>query len=218
MIVLVSLGTWQVRRLAWKEDLIAKVEARVDQPPVPLGEPLSMIGAGQDPEYLPVEVQGGFLTDRTAHVFGTYDGVAGWYVFQPFRPDGTDETLLVNRGFVPDEARQPTYTPPDAAAMTGLVRRFESGRGLAAAIAPPDEPAAGSYFSRRADPLYEAFADVGGTALPFYLDSTLPTALPEGGTTRIEFSNRHLGYVLTWYGLAAALLAVYLAASRAPKG
>ena len=47
-----------------------------------------------------------------------------------------------------------------------------------------------------------------GLYLPLAVDSTLPTALPRGGTTRLAFRNAHLGYALTWYGLAAGLVVV----------
>ncbi len=38
-----------------------------------------------------------------------------------------------------------------------------------------------------------------------------PGGLPRGGVTRVQLPNRHLEYALTWYGLAATLVGVYLA-------
>jgi surfeit locus 1 family protein len=43
------------------------------------------------------------------------------------------------------------------------------------------------------------------------LDPGLPGGFPKGGVTRLELPNRHLEYALTWYGLAAALVAVFAA-------
>ncbi len=127
--------------------------------------------------------------------------------------------LLVNRGFVPEGARQESYTLPDAEAMTGLLRRFERQGGLAGLVAAPDDPTSGSYYSRERGPLVAAFGGVNaeGAVLPFYLDSTLPTEVPRGGTTRLDFSNRHLGYAITWYGLAGGLLLVFLLRSRTAR-
>jgi surfeit locus 1 family protein len=51
--------------------------------------------------------------------------------------------------------------------------------------------------------------------VPFAVDADAqpqpPGGLPQGGVTRIALPNRHFEYALTWYGLAAALVAVYLA-------
>ncbi|MCK9910167.1 hypothetical protein MXD81_13565, partial [Microbacteriaceae bacterium K1510] len=38
-----------------------------------------------------------------------------------------------------------------------------------------------------------------------------PGGWPRGGVTRLTLPNRHLEYALTWYGLAAALVAVFIA-------
>ena len=55
-----------------------------------------------------------------------------------------------------------------------------------------------------ADPALAPFA-------PIYLDLPAgePGALPQGGETRLSFPNNHLGYAITWYGLACALVGVF---------
>ncbi len=59
-------------------------------------------------------------------------------------------------------------------------------------------------------------AEVHGleNVMPFSIDadgSEVPGGLPRGGQTRLIFTNDHLGYAVTWFGLAIALLGVYLA-------
>ena len=66
--ILVSLGNWQLRRLAWKEDLLATIDARIHAAPVPLDEALSRMRGGEDIEYLPVELSGRFLPGTEQHV------------------------------------------------------------------------------------------------------------------------------------------------------
>lgn len=206
--VLLSLGTWQVKRLAWKTDLIAKVEARIDAPPVPVRALLAQ------PEeawaYTPVTVSGGFPNAKVAHVFGTYDGDAGYYAFQAMRlDDGSGGLVLVNRGFVPQDAKAAFYPLPDAEQMVGIARQYAPETGLAAAFAPKNRPEDGVFFTRDPGAL-AAYLTPGeeGAYLPVAVDSTLKTALPQGGTTRIDFRNAHLGYAITWYGLAAGLIGV----------
>lgn len=223
LVVLLSLGTWQVRRLQWKTDLIAKVETRLGAPPVSVADIRAAIDAGEDVEYRPVAAVGGFPNERIAHVFGTYDGEPGYYAFQAMRldrqPDGTRPFLLVNRGFVPQGEVQEYYSLPSANQLSGLVRFYSPAGGVAAAFTPEARTEEGFFFER--DPealaryLFESEADA---FLPFAVDSTMNTELPRGDTTRIDFRNAHLGYAITWYGLAAGLLGVVFVMSRKKAG
>jgi surfeit locus 1 family protein len=206
VLILLALGTWQVQRLNWKTELIAKVEDRMDAEPIPLAEALARLRAGDDIEYLPVAAVGGFPSDRVVHVFGTHDGRPGAFVFQAMRLDDGG-TLLINRGFVPQDERRTSYPLPNAGAFTGLVRFYEGETGVARAVNPGETD--GTLFTRDREVLLEALTgEVPNDALPFALDSTLPTAIPEGRTTRLAFRNAHLGYAITWYGLAIALIVV----------
>ncbi|MEM6748053.1 MAG: SURF1 family cytochrome oxidase biogenesis protein [Pseudomonadota bacterium] len=215
-LVLLSLGTWQVQRLAWKTDLIAMVEARAGQAPVPLADILAGDHAAENTEYLPVAVSGGFPSEKVAHVFGTLEGQAGYYAFQVMRlDDGSGRLVLINRGFVPQDEKAETYPLPNARVLTGLVRHYGPARGLAAAVAPPARPADGIFFDR--DPAkLAAYLTPGDESsyLPFAVDSTLPTELPRGDTTRLDFRNAHLGYAITWFGLAIGLVTVTAFLSR----
>ena len=208
--VLLSLGTWQVQRLAWKTSLIRLVEGRVQSVPADFTGLVPRWQQGADVRYTPVRLSGGFPTDRVAHVFGTWEGEPGFFVFQPFRlDDGSDRVVIINRGFVPQAARQDTYELPSADVLTGLVRVPEQASGLAALFQPADRPNDGVFFGR--DP--EALAQYllpgdSGELVPLIIDSTLQTELPRGSTTVVAFRNAHLGYALTWFGLAAGLVGV----------
>ncbi|MEL6364901.1 MAG: SURF1 family protein [Pseudomonadota bacterium] len=85
VLILCALGTWQLQRLDWKRGLIAAVEARVERDPAPFAEVLERWRAGEDVEYTPVRLAGRFLHEHEAHVFGTLDGKAGYYVFTPLK-------------------------------------------------------------------------------------------------------------------------------------
>lgn len=212
--ILLTLGTWQVKRLQWKTELIGTVEARVDAAPVPLTDILGRDDA--EIAYQPVRAVGGFPNAKTAHVPGTYEGVPGAYAFQAMRLDAPDGAVLViNRGFVPNDSRAEFYPLPDAEAMEGLARPYRQTGGLAGAFAPPDRPEDGVFHARDPQRLAAYLAPgEAGEVLPFILDSTLPTELPRGGTTRVTFTNNHLGYAITWYGLAVGLSFVTLIMSR----
>lgn len=217
--VLVSLGLWQLRRLAWKEALIARTEARLASAPIALEEALARAAAGEDMEYQPVRARGTYAHDLSLRVFGTLDGVPGAYVFTPLRTDGARGApfIFVNRGFAPQSLAEGDLSQGAVEGeilVEGLLRAPERrAGGPFAFLAPEDQPEDGLYFRR--DPAILAAA-AGIAAAPHYIDGSgreTRAPWPRGGTTRLAFANRHLEYALTWFGLAAALAGVYLAFS-----
>lgn len=217
---MIALGSWQLQRLSWKEALIAKVESRLGAAPVRLDDALAREAAGEDMEYQPVRIEGVFAHDLEAHVFGTHEGAAGAFVFTPLdaaAPGGGRRFVYVNRGFAPqafrDAAARASGQVSGEVVVEGLLRRAETPPPIARRFLPADQPDDNLWFRR--DP--EVLAERHGVAtIPFYIDSygrESAAPWPKGGTTRVEFSNRHLEYALTWFSLAAALLAVFVAFS-----
>jgi surfeit locus 1 family protein len=225
--ILCGLGVWQVQRLAWKEALIARVDSRLDDPPVPAPGPADWAALDlAEREYQPVSLTGRYLNDREARIVyvltapkGPVGGV-GYLVMTPFR---TDEGWIayVNRGFVP----QANAAPETRAAgqiegettVTGLLRHTH-GRSW---FDPADDPAGNAWFSR--DPkVWAAAAGLPAAEIAPYIvdagyDPALPGGLPQGGETLVTFPNSHLGYAITWFGLAAALVAVFFVYVRRKK-
>jgi surfeit locus 1 family protein len=233
--VLVSLGNWQLHRLAWKKDLIARVAERPSMPPVDLRTE-SMIDTG-DPdsflefdEYRPALVRGEYDPNGEVLVFTSLNeprgpfGGPGYWVMTPFLASRDGVMVLVNRGFVPD-GRQNDYAPAPAGERTirGLIRGPERGSWLT----PAPDLEKRIFFVR--DPTAIEDATDLGASLPrvpgvsffmhFFIDldasETPPGGLPQAGETRMSFTNNHLQYAITWYGLAAALLAVFVVYVRA---
>lgn len=213
-----ALGTWQVYRRSWKLDLIARVEQRVHAPAVPAP------GAAQwahvtaaNSEYRHVRVSGVFLNDSETLVQATTELGAGYWVLTPLRL-ADDSIVLINRGFVPPERREPAAhaasAPMSPATVTGLLRMTEPG----GAFLRRNDPAANHWYSRDVRAIAAARglshvapffidADAAGGAPP--LTGATPTGAhtpqpdpPVGGLTVIAFHNSHLIYSITWYTLA----------------
>jgi surfeit locus 1 family protein len=220
-IILTGLGVWQVHRLAWKEKLIADVTARIDAPPVPAPGPdaWSRI-AGGDAEYEPVTVTGTFQNDKEIHVTyaltspkGKYGGF-GAVVMTPMVTDA-GWIVYVNRGFVPEAKIDPATRPGSQitgrTTVTGLVR----GPADRSWFMPADDAAKNAWTSR--DPKLYAAAEgyAAGRVAPYIVDArfdpSLPEGVPQGGETVVSFPNNHLGYALTWFGLAGGCAIVYIA-------
>lgn len=211
--ILISLGVWQLHRLSWKEALAAKTAARSTGEPVALAEAMARLGRGEDIEFLKVRAEGRFDHGRERHLFTAWDGEAGWLLITPLEtPDGA--TLLVNRGFVPmrleDPSSRPESQPAGEVAVTGLVRL----RDIPGTFTPDNQPEANRWYWRDLEGLSRSmFGDRRVDVAPFFLDAEGgdPKALPRGISGPPELPNRHLEYALTWFGLAATLIGVFVA-------
>ncbi len=219
--ILMALGTWQVNRLNWKLELIEQVEQR------PGLDPVALPGAGEWPsmtvaewDYRPVSVTGRFLPGEVYYYLslgkpkGRHGG-PGYFVYAPFElEDGG--VVMVNRGFVPEAMRRPETRPESAApqgqqTLTGLWRRDERGNMFTLEA----DAEAAIWFVREAPKMAASLGVTGAAVAPFTIDlvagHTLPSGLPQAGETIMTFTNNHLQYAVTWYGLGAALVGVFIA-------
>jgi surfeit locus 1 family protein len=196
-----ALGVWQIERRAWKLDLIARVDARIHAPaaPPPARAGWARVNA-RDDAYRHVRATGSFLHDRETFVQAVTERGAGFWVLTPLSTD--QGTVLINRGFVPPERRDPAIrrAGQGSVTVTGLLRISEPG----GAFLRSNDPAAGRWYSR--DVAAIARARGVGEVAPFFIDADAtpnPGGYPVGGLTVVAFPNNHLVYALTWFGLAA---------------
>jgi surfeit locus 1 family protein len=202
IVVLLALGIWQVERRAWKLDLIERVDSRVHAVPVPAPGPSDWprINASDD-AYRHVRVAGRYLATPDTLVKAVTELGPGYWVLTPFRTsDGF--TVLVNRGFVPEEAKHNSAPALTDTTVTGLLRVTEPKGGFLRT----NDPAADRWFSRDVTAIAKARGLEG--AAPYFIDadaSDNSTSLPVGGLTVVTFPNNHLVYALTWFGLALML-------------
>jgi len=213
--MLISLGNWQMQRLAWKNHLIAAIGERAHAAPVSLAAADEAAQRGEDIEYMRVETTGRFLHDREAHLYAL-DAThgPGFYVITPLKvSDGS--IVLVNRGFVPNDLKSPSRRQGGQIAeevrIVGLLRAAETQR----MFVPANDPGRNIWYWRDIAAMGAAAAEGGRRVHPFFIDAEAepepPGGWPKGGVTRLELPNRHFEYALTWYGLAAALVAVFAA-------
>lgn len=217
-----GLGVWQVQRLAWKRDLIARVDARIHQAPVPASGKTGWSSLDlRDAEYRRVQARGVFLHEAETLVDALTELGAGSWVLTPLEtPDGI---ILINRGFVPPERRAVATRAAGQLAgevnVTGLLRASEPG----GRVLRSNQPAANRWFSR--DVAAIAAARGLGEVAPYFIDAeagALPRAGteaavgPVGGLTVVRFRNAHLSYAITWFALAALCAAGLALAWRRP--
>lgn len=203
---LAALGIWQLERRVWKHELVAAVDARIHAKPVaaPGPDALDAVNA-KDDAYRRVTATGRFQHDRETLVQAVTDRGPGYWVLTPLETPGF--TLLVNRGFVPKDRRDPgtraAGNTADAVTVTGLLRVTEPE----GAFLRSNDMAGDRWFSRDVAAIAKA-RGLGKTA-PYFVDADSapnPGGYPVGGLTVVRFPDNHLVYALTWFALCALSL------------
>ena len=212
VVILVGLGVWQVQRLAWKTRLLERIAALRTAPPEPLGVVLNRLGDHVDVDFTHVVFTCPTLESaRTVRLYAVSDEGAGDRIITacPLPPGGPYRSILVDRGFLPEGGAVTSGPPQDGPVIGVLLRSARTGMPRAAS---------GEFFSRDVEAMA---ADLGASApapVFFMLESPGPKAQgPRPAPTPTNIPNNHLGYAVTWFGLAAALIAVYIASLRARR-
>ena len=230
-----ALGTWQLKRLQWKLDLIDRVEQRVHAPAVAAPGPdrWPRINADAD-EYRHVRVTGTFLYEHTTRVQAATELGGGFWLLTPLRSaDGS--VVLVNRGFIPantanvanahDRRDAAGHAASGVFVVTGLLRMSEPGGGFLRR----NDPAGNRWYSRDVQAI--AAAHNLSAVAPYFVDADAAKGgaaeeegpggasdRPVGGLTVIAFHNNHLVYALTWYALALMVAGACFWVAREGKG
>lgn len=208
--ILLSLGTWQVKRLQWKTDLIDAAEAAAGLPPLPVAEALAL----PVPEFRQaLALCRGLNTAAFAELRTIDQGEPGVRLISAC-PLDDGRTLMVDRGFVrQDETARPAVNPEVAmpVSVLGVLR-------MPTAVSSMTPAAEGLTFYGRDNEAMARALGVTGAVVPWTLYAT--TAVnPEVAAVHPvvpppAFTNNHLGYALTWFGLAAALIVLYIVLLR----
>ena len=212
--LLLGLGTWQMQRKEWKEDLIAQITARVHQPPIPFADLEKRPAGGR--EYARARVRGTFRHEGEQYLWEPDPRQGpGYHVYTPLRLDD-GRFILVNRGYVTEGKKAPSSRPEGQlngeVEVVGLLRE-----PVARAMFSPDHDVrTGVWYWRDVDGMVKAaLGRDAQRAVDVVLDAEAtpenPGGWPQGGVTRLTLPNRHLEYALTWYGIALTLVGVLAA-------
>ena len=216
--VLVAMGGWQLERLEWKRDLIADVGARMAGPARALPPPPVDAAALR---YRPIRLQGRFRHDRELYLEArSHQGRAGLHLVTPLELDD-GRVVLVDRGWVPPERRRPeTRAEGQVAGPVSLTATLRTGGWQGYDFLRPENDPAGNAWVWMDLPRMAESVRLEGVASGYYLVADAapnPGGLPIGRAPGVELPNNHLGYALTWYALAVALLVIYLLHQSRPE-
>lgn len=190
--VLLSLGFWQLSRLDEKRAIIAEIEARIGAAPVAL----PATAQAERDRYLPVLAEGRY-TGEAVHVLSARrEAGTGSHVIAVLET-GDGRRVLVDRGFMPDAARDGAELASEAVTVRGNLHWPRDADGFT----PAPDLARGLWFSRAVEPIA---AHLGTEALMIVArqdGAPLPGLTPAPITT-VDIKNDHLEYAITWFLLA----------------
>ncbi|KIC09900.1 cytochrome oxidase biogenesis protein Surf1, facilitates heme A insertion [Leisingera sp. ANG-M1] len=203
--ILIGLGTWQLQRKAWKEDLLHTIESNIAA--VPAGLPQSPVEKRD--RYLAVTAEGE-IEGNELHVFWvTKDAETGYRVIAPFvTSDG--RRVLVDRGFI-SAAKKNMPLNYGAASVTGNLLWPDEGDWTTPA------PAVDTNILYARDVAYMAERLNTEPVLIVARSATPEAAVTPHAVTTAGIPNNHLQYAITWFSLAviwAAMTLYFLRRSR----
>lgn len=202
--VLVSLGLWQVRRLHWKEGVIAEIESRIAAAPadfarLPDPDPVADL-------YRPVTLSGRTTGAEALVLSGRKGEGAGFEVIAAFQTD-TGRRILLDRGFLPEAARGLLRSPVALTVAGNLHWPRETD-----AFTPPPDAETGLWFTRDVPAMAAALGTEPVMVVAREVEGDMQGITPVPLDTQ-AIPNDHREYAITWFSLAlvwAGMTAVFL--------
>ena len=203
-----SLGQWQLRRAAQKEAVQAAIQAKNTLPALDT-RALAATKNIANEIYRNASVLGVWQPAHTVYLDNRpMAGRTGFWVLTPLALEGSEQVIVVQRGWAPRDFNDRTRLP-EVSTPTGLVR--VEGR-----IAPP--PAKLYAFKGVDLGLIRQNLDLNGfrieTGLPLMDASLLQTGAPLDGLLRDwvpanQGVDKHYGYALQWFSLSGLVVGLY---------
>ena len=194
--VFIALGTWQIIRLNWKNNLILEIENSLKKPPVQLSQ-------SNQQNYLKINTSGRVDFEKQIYLYNLNDtGTPGFEVLNPILIDG--ENYLLNRGWIPFEKKDtPEINILDQNNIEGTLKT----QGRKNIFKPDNDIKENYWFSLNREDISK-FTGKEFSKYIIYLDGNYQFPRPKKITANI--SNNHKKYAMTWFSLAISILLLYL--------
>ena len=199
--ILLTLGTWQLQRRAWKHGLLDQIEAAERSPALPFTSDL--------PPFAKVRIEGVLRSDLAVRYGAEVRAdTLGSHVIAPLLREGADP-MLVDLGWAPDRPRDPLVFAQGA--IVGYLRPAEQ----AGTFSAKDDPAKRLFYTLDPGPIGAALglAHVAPITL-VAIGPTVPGRFPDPVQTLPRPPDNHLQYAFTWFGFAVTLVIIFLLYAR----
>jgi surfeit locus 1 family protein len=211
--VMVRLGIWQLDRLAQRRAFNAHVNSQINQPTLVLNAS-SITKNLPDMEYHQVVASGHYdLSQQVALRNQAYQNEWGVHLLTPLMIDGTNQAILVDRGWIPGEDYQSgnsnKYDEPGPVMVRGVIRTAQTKPDFGRRNDPPLQPGQTRLESWN-------FVNVGRIAeqIPYKILAVYIQAAPENSHPGLPYRSLqqldlsegpHMGYALQWFTFALML-------------
>lgn len=201
-VVLVGLGTWQLKRLEWKTALIADIRLRMEKPPVPLPEVLDDPAAW---EYRRVTLAGHFLYDHEFLIKPrTLEGINGAHMLVPFeRLSGG--IVFVNRGWISDEMMNKAARPKGTIQIEGIIQQPHTTY-----FTPANVPQTNAWYWPDVDAMAYAAGFKSAAPVTITIARREAGVYPVGGTLTLDIPNNHRQYAIFWFLMAIVSQVIFI--------
>jgi surfeit locus 1 family protein len=194
--VFIGLGTWQIIRLNWKNNLILEIENSLKNPPVELAQ-------SNKENFLKIKTSGSIDFDKQIYLYNLNEsGTPGFEVINPITIG--DENFLINRGWIPFEKKgAQEINVFDQKNIIGTLKL----QGRKNIFKPDNDLDENYWFSLNREDILK-FTGKNFSKYIIYLDGNYQLPRPKKITANI--SNNHQKYAITWFSLALSILLLYL--------
>ena len=196
ILVFIALGSWQIVRLNWKNNLILEIEDSLKNPPVELTE-------SNKENYMKIKTSGSIDFDKQIYLYNLNDkGAPGFEVINPILID--NENYLVNRGWIPFKKKgSKEINFFDENNITGTLKL----QGKKNIFKPENDIEGNYWFSLNREDV-KKFTEKEFSKYIIYLDGNYQFPRPKKISANI--SNNHKKYAITWFSLAISIFLLYL--------
>ena len=194
--IFIGLGTWQIIRLNWKNNLILEIENSLKNPQVELAQ-------SKKENFLKIKASGSIDFDKQIYLYNLNEsGTPGFEVINPITIG--DENFLINRGWIPFEKKgTQEINVFDQKNIIGTLRL----QGRKNIFKPDNDLDENYWFSLNREDILK-FTGKNFSKYIIYLDGNYQLPRPKKITANI--SNNHQKYAITWFSLALSILLLYL--------
>ena len=196
ILVLLSLGFWQLYRLSWKLDLINQIENSLKVEPIELQNV-------EKKNYLRIKTSGQIDFEKQIYLYNLNEtGKPGFEVINPIKIGKED--YLINRGWISfDKKNKPEINIIDQRNIIGTLML----QSKSSSFKPKNEIDKNYWFTLDREDILK-FTGRNFSKYIIYLNGSYENPRPKLITAKI--SNNHKKYAITWFSMAISILLIYL--------
>ena len=196
ILVLLSLGSWQLYRLNWKLNLISEIENSLKNNPVELSK-------SDKKNYLRIKTSGQIDFDKQIYLYNlNKSGKPGFEVINPILIG--NENYLINRGWISfDQKDLPEINFVNEDRIIGTLKL----QTKASTFKPENDIEKNYWFTLNRDDVFK-YTGKNFSNFIIYLNGDYRSPEPKVITANI--SNNHKKYAITWFSMAISILLIYL--------